>query len=293
MTVENFEVCADDGHRFQATLYRAADESAPLLIFMAAMGTRARYYGNFGAAMAEQGLNFASFDWRGIDSSSLRASRRTNFGYRELLEQDLPAVIATLSQRLPQAPLWIGGHSLGGQLSALYAGIDPDSVRGLVLIACGSVYFRAWQGWRALALLGFTQSTVLVSAAVGHFPGPRFRFGGIEARGVMSDWAGVARAGRYCIRGSRHDYEAAMALLQKPVFALSFQGDRLAPKESMRRLLDKLPQCRRTHLQWGAADTGGVALDHFSWAKRSELVAPAVAAWVLAGGTGHAACDSG
>lgn len=280
MSAQTFEVTASDGHRFGATLHAANDPGSPLLLFMAAMGTRARYYTGFGEAMAKAGVSLATFDWRGIDSSSLRASRGTNFGYRHLVEMDIPAAVSAIRARLPRAPFWIGGHSLGGQLSTLYAGGEPDSVKGLVIIAAGTVHFHAYGGRAGLRILALTQSAPLISGLVGHFPGRQIGFAGREARGVMSDWARVARSGRFTLAGSRQDYEAAMARLEKPVLTLGFRADHLAPARATDALLAKLRNCRRTRLHWTAAETGGVALDHFSWAKRPDLVVPAVASWV-------------
>lgn len=279
------EVGAEDGHRFGGTLHRAADDDAPLLMFIPAMGTRARYYNGFGAAMAQAGVHVACFDWRGIDSSSQRASRALDFGYRHLVEHDFPAALEALRERLPaNRPTFVGGHSLGGQLAALYASREPARVSGLVLIASGNVHFRGWRGAGSLRILALTQSATLISRVVGHFPGRRLGFGGQEARGVIRDWASTARDGRYRVAGSRFDYEAAMARLEKPVLALGFAADTLAPAGSTDRLLAKLPRCRRTHLRWTAGDTGGVPLDHFSWAKRPDLVVPTVADWIRRGG---------
>ncbi|MGH8517257.1 MAG: alpha/beta hydrolase family protein [Panacagrimonas sp.] len=275
------EVGAEDGHRFGGTLHPASAPDAPLLLFMPAMGTRARYYNGFGAAMAQAGVSFACFDLRGIDSSSHRASRALDFGYRHLVEHDVPAALHALHQRLPTGtPTWIGGHSLGGQISALAAARSPDAVQGLVLIASGNVHFRGWRGTGSLRIFALTQSANLISRVVGHFPGQRLGFGGQEARGVIRDWASNARDGRYRVAGSRFDYEAGMARLEKPVLAVGFTADTLAPARSTDGLLAKLSHCRRTHLRWSASDTGGVALDHFSWAKRPELVVPTVAGWI-------------
>lgn len=276
------EVAVDDGHRFGGTLHRSDAPEAPVLMFMPAMGTRARYYNGFGAAMAQAGVSFASFDWRGIDTSSQRASRALDFGYRHLVEHDFPAALRVLHERLPQAAArtFVGGHSLGGQLSALFAAREPDAVKGLVLIASGNVHFRGWRGTGSLRILALTQSATLISRVVGHFPGRQLRFGGQEARGVIRDWASTARNGRYQVAGSPFDYEAGMARLEKPVLAVGFTADTLAPAGSTDRLLAKLSHCARTHLRWKAEETGGVALDHFSWAKRPELVVPTVVSWI-------------
>lgn len=279
--VTTLDVQATDGHRFALRLIRAASADAPTLLFMPAMGTRARFYDAFGIALAQAGVSFACADWRGIDSSSQRASRSTDFSYRHLLEDDFPAAVQALREHLPRRAPWIGGHSLGGQLSACYAARLPDTVAGLVLIASGNVYYRGWSGLSALRILGLTQAARVISGVLGHFPGRRLGFGGQEARGVIRDWSRMALDGRYRVPGSSFDYEAGLARLNKPVLALGFSGDTLAPARATEFLVSKLQQAVRTAWRWTAQDTGGQALDHFSWARHPHLVAPRVAAWLL------------
>jgi len=278
---DTLSLTATDGHRFEAALYRAARAEAPLLLFLPALGTPARVYRGFAAALAGQGVHVCVPDWRGMASSSLRASRANDHGYRELVETDAAAVMDALASRFPGAPLWVGGHSLGGQLSTLVAARQPDRVHGVLLLASGSVFLgcyasRLQRGIRALGLLSSVTGAVL-----GYFPGQRLGFGGREARGVMRDWLHVAHTGRYEPARASFDYEAALARLALPVLALNFQADTWAPEAAARYLLDKLPRCTRETWNWGAADTGGRALDHFSWTKQPQEVVPRLAAWLL------------
>jgi pimeloyl-ACP methyl ester carboxylesterase len=73
---ETISITAADGHRFDAGLFRAASAAAPVLIFLSALGTPSRVYRGFAAAMAGQGVHVCTPDWRGLASSSVRASRR-------------------------------------------------------------------------------------------------------------------------------------------------------------------------------------------------------------------------
>ena len=270
-------VRAADEHRFEARLHLAEASGAPMLVFGPAMGTRARFYDRFGQALATAGVSFCSWDWRGMASSSERASRRRNWGYQTLVTRDFPAVVDVARQAAPQASaLWMGGHSLGGQLATLFAARNPGSSAGLLLIAAGSVHFRGWSGLARLKILGLTQSAVALSELFGHFPGTRLGFGGREARGVIRDWARCARNGLYAPDGSDLDYEAALAELQQPVHAWGFAADTLAPSGSTRRLLDKLRSSPAEHYLLHAGDTGGEALDHFSWARAPQHIVPPV-----------------
>ena len=90
----------------------ASTPGAPVLVFFSALGTPAKVYRHVGQAMAQQGVHFCAPDWRGIDSSSVRASRALDFGYRHLVELDMAAVVAVMHRRFPDSPVWVGGHSV-------------------------------------------------------------------------------------------------------------------------------------------------------------------------------------
>lgn len=272
---------AADGHTFDAAVFPAAGAAAPVLLFLSALGTPSRFYGRFAASMAAHGVTVCTPDWRGIGSSSIRASRTSDFGYRELIERDAPAAVAALGDRFPGAPLFIGGHSLGGQIAALVAARQRDRVAGFAGIASGTVHapcypLRLRAGIRALATL------VRASRLGGHFPGRRLGFGGREAHGVMRDWLHTARHGDYRPHGSELDYEALLRAFDRPALALCFSGDTWAPASISRLLLSKMPQAGGELWHWGPRECAGHHLDHFSWARQPEQVAPAVADWLLA-----------
>lgn len=269
-----------DGHRYGASLHRAADAQAPVLVFWSALGTPARFYARFAAALAAGGVHVVTADWRGIGSSSLRAGRGVDFGYRELVEFDTSLLVDQVRERFPQAPIWLGGHSLGGQLSALTATRRRDEVAGLVLIASGTSFRHCYRGGARIGVDFIAALAEGVTGLVGYFPGRQLGFGGREARTLMKDWARVARSGRYQLHHAADDYEAALATLQQPVLALSFAADTWAPAAAADHLLAKMPQARPTRWRWSTADSGGQALDHFSWARAPERVAPRVAAWL-------------
>ncbi len=279
--VQTIQVTTHDAHHFDAALYPAEDSSAPVLIFLSALGTPAKVYRHLGQALSSLGVNVCTPDWRGIGSSSIRAGRSSDFGYRQLVEMDIAAAIDAVRQRHPDAPIWLGGHSLGGQLSLLAAAAQPAAIAGVVLIASGSVHLPCYQGKFRWGIRLLASLSSAAGALLGYFPGERIGFGGREAAGVMRDWSHVAHTGRYRPAGSEQDYEALMGLLNMPVLAISFAADTWSPALAAKALLDKVPRCPVTHLIWSAVDTGAVALDHYSWLKRPDLVAPTVAQHLL------------
>ncbi len=282
-------VTAADGARCELLATLPAGRWQQLLYWMPAMGMPARHYLPLAQALAVAGVAVVLHEWRGIGSSDRRAGRDCNWGYRQLLQDDLPAGMAAVRQRWPQARCWLGGHSLGGQLGLLYASLHPHDFAGVVLVASGAPYWRWFRhGW----LIGAAYALApWLAALVGHLPGRRIGFGGNEARGVIADWARSGRSGRYAVAGMTQDFERLLAALQLPVLALRLQQDWLGPPASLAWLLGKLgPAARRVETIL-RDDLDGTPADHFGWMKAPAPVASRIAGWLAAWDAAFAARD--
>ena len=253
------------------------------------MGVSARQYLPLAQALAQRGVAVVLHEWRGIGSSDRRAGRHCDWGYRELLADDLPAALAEVGRRWPQAAYWLGGHSLGGQLATLYAALHPAACAGLVLVASGAPYWpRFRRGW--LVGLAYVVAPWL-AAAVGYLPGRRIGFGGNEARGVIADWARTGRTGRYAAAGMAQDFERQMAALSLPILALRLHDDWLGPKASLDWLLGKMPRASCSVDVITAQDLDNKVADHFGWMKTPQVVATHIASWLAARDATSAAHD--
>lgn len=271
-------VTTGDGATFELIGVLPAEPWQDLLIWLPAMGVSARQYLPLAEAMAARGVAVVIHEWRGIGSSNRRAGRDCDWAYRQLLLEDLPATIAAIKLRSPDASCWLGGHSLGGQLACLYAGLHPGDFHGLVLIASGSPYWRRFRhGW----LIGLSYlAAPLLAALVGHLPGRRIGFGGNEARGVIADWSRSGRRGVYAAANVDADFEQRLSVLRLPIYALRLQDDWLGPRTSLEWLLGKMPLSPR-HVQVIAAkDLDGISADHFSWMKAPAPIAGRIVDWM-------------
>jgi predicted alpha/beta hydrolase len=282
-------VAVADGSRFELLCVQPAGDWRRLLYWIPAMGISARHYLPLAEALAAHGVAVAVHEWRGIGSSDRRAGRACDWGYRELLQDDLPAGLAALRARWPQATCWLGGHSLGGQLGSLYASLHPAEFAGLVLVASGAPYWRRFRhGW----LIGAAYVLApWLAALLGYLPGRRIGFGGNEARGVIADWSRTGRTGRYAAVGMILDFERQLASLQLSLLALRLRDDWLAPQASLDWLLGKLGQGERGMDVITPQELGGPA-DHFGWMKMPVPVAVRIARW-LAGQDAAAIARSG
>ncbi|HBK46484.1 MAG TPA: hypothetical protein DDZ67_08625 [Xanthomonadaceae bacterium] len=277
MTIQHLaeDVAAQDGHRWQL-LGRAPAQPVARLLWLPALGVAARNYLDFADALAAAGIATHLHEWRGNGSSSLRPSRTHDWGYRQILQQDLPASLAQL--RSPAAaPLLIGGHSLGGQLACCFAALHPDAFARLWLVASGTPYWRSFPRPQRYALPLAYRFLPWLAQRQGVLHGQRLGFGRTEARGLIRDWARVGLSNRYAAAGTDLDLESALAGLQLPATAVVFEHDRFGPAGSTRALLAKLPGAPSRLIALADAALGTRA-DHFAWIKR-----PAAVADVLAG----------
>lgn len=270
-------VVAGDGAAADLHLVRPAGAPRGAIVWFSALGVAARNYLPFARALAARGIAVALHEWRGIGSSDQRAGRASDWGYRELLSEDIPATVAATRAAFQGAPLWFGGHSLGGQLLALYASLHPDVPAGLLMVASGAPYWRTFPWYRMVGPM--VLAAPWIAALRGHFPGRRLGFGGNEARTLITDWAHSGRSGRYAAAGLDQDLERRLADLSLPVLALRLRDDWLGPEPSLAWLLGKMPRARVETIMVTSEDLGGVAADHFAWMKTPDAIADRLAAY--------------
>lgn len=265
------------GLRTGARWWAAADATAPLLLVLPALGTPASAYDRLGAALAAEGLNAGTIDLRGIGTSSVRASRNCDWGYADLVQVELGALLARARERHPRAPLWWLGHSLGGHLALLRAVHFPaDAVAGIVLVASGTPHWRAFGGVTALASMVLGGIVPALTAVCGWYPGRRLGFGGNQPRSLMREWARLARSGEL-VSKARPEFalRPGLASLRVPVQPIHIEGDAYSPPVAISALIAGM--ATPAPLRTVGAEPGAAPLDHFRWLRQPGGVAREVA----------------
>lgn len=265
---------AADGHRYQV-LARIPSAPRRSLLWLPALGIAARHYLPFADELARRGVAVFLHEWRGAGSSNLRASRDSDWGYRELLMLDIAASEALVEQHAPGVPRVLGGHSLGGQLACCRLGLSPGSAQRLWLVGSGAPYWRAFPLRNRCWLPFAYRFLAWLADRRGALPGRRIGFGGQEARGVIRDWSRSGLSGRYAAAGLDLDLEAAMAALTVDVHAVALADDWLGPEPSLRFLLSRL---RRASPRIDVLDAAalGTRADHYAWMKHPGAVVSAL-----------------
>ena len=271
-------VLAADGARSELICVQPAEPAACWVYWLPAMGVAAKHYLPLAEVFATHGIAVALHEWRGIGSSHCRANRMHDWGYQQLLEMDLDAGVREAKNHWPEATCWMGGHSLGGQLACLYAGLHRQDVAGILLAASGAPYWRTFT-YAPLIYLALVLAASL-SQLLGYLPGRKLGFGGNEACGVIADWSRSGRTGRYAAYGMAVDIEQQLAALRSPVLALQLRDDWLAPSRSLAWLLDKMPQAPKRTGIIEPSQLAGQPADHFSWMKAPQAIVTQWVAWM-------------
>jgi predicted alpha/beta hydrolase len=248
-----------------------------LILAIPAMGVRGDFYANLSTRFRRGGLGLAICDLRGNGDSTVRASRKSDFGYQEMTELDLAAAMDSLAESFPGTPVFLLGHSLGGHVAALYAGCHPYRCAGLILVASGTPYFRNWDLPRGLWILAQIEAASWLARLLGFFPGRLFGFGWREARRLMLQWRRLAWTGKFQGGSWLAAAESALGAVSLPILSLRIQGDDWAPAKAVAHLAAKFAACRTEFMTLPHPGHGSA---HFDWIDYPEA-AETVEAWAL------------
>lgn len=277
-----FAVTAADGVSQRASEWSSAgqDEDTSVFVLLPGLGVAAGYYEPFARMLAQRRpLTVVLADLRGQGTSTANP-RRDDFGYREMLDLDFPALFVALAARYGSRPLIVAGHSLGGQLATIYAGCMPANVAGLAILAAGSTHVALWKGPRRIAVSAYTSLVRAMGAAWPWYPGRLIAFGGDHPKRLIRDWGHVGATGRYEPEGARFDYEAACRRATMPVLSVGIRGDPLVPPAARKALVDRLPLARSRNVEIPRPAGSSAWRSHFAWARRPDHMVAAVDDWL-------------
>lgn len=247
-TPSPFSLQTGDGYTLAACHY-AADAPRAAVLICGATGVRQRFYAAFASWLAEQGCAVLTFDYRGIGDSlhgahpRLSRARKQDWG-----EHDMPAALAALAQRHPNLPLFLVGHSVGGQLIGLMP--NHGLLSGVVQVAASSGYvggIRRPTRWAAQLLLSLYIPAT--SRLFGYAPAKRIGWGEDLPPGIARQWARWCLQPGYVLNGfereiRQHYYDEFRA----PIVSIAASDDPIATRanvDDLLRLFTRAPQRRQ------------------------------------------------
>lgn len=243
------------------------------LVLLPALGTPAAYYRPFAETCASQGFHVLLPELPGTGASRPRPSRRVDYGYRDLVESYLPAVIGEARTHADGFPLIVIGHSLGAHAAMLAVLQNTISIEALVTLAGGNIHYRNWSGSGPGKVRFMAWLVSGISYPLGHVPGQYLGLGGPQPRTLMREWSRIIRSGSYSHISGPLPNSAPI-----PALSVGYEGDFMAPRRSVAQLAGMLGG----DIEWLSVDWAGNP--HSSWARHPAKTFRLIDDWL-------AACD--
>jgi predicted alpha/beta hydrolase len=269
---EELEARTIDGVTLRIDRVPARGKRRGAVLCLHAMMTDGRYFGarregTFATALADAGLDVYVADFRGHGRSVPPHAREGNWSFDDLVELDLPTLIAAVSTHAGLSPseLAILGHSLGGLVACAGLGTRRiESPRVLVLVAT-SVWLGETPGRRALmhAYRG-------VTALFGRAPIRALRAGTAdESFTYVQQLTGWSNHGRW-VSLAGIDYLAQLEAITTPTFAFAGATDWMCRPFDAETIAKRIRTCSPVRVV-GKKFGDPIDPDHFQLFTRPEL----------------------
>lgn len=198
-------------------------------------------------ALVDAGIAVICPDLRGHGESGPTAAEGGRWGYDDLVDYDVPALVALARRRFPLLPVIAVGHSLFGHVTIAHlARHQPNLVDGVALLAV-NIASRAWLRQPLHAALAGSMITTMAAASLpfGRFPSRLLRFGSQdEAMPYVLDFFRWLRHGDWVARDG-FVYTDGLPRITIPIAAWVGAGDRLfSPPASASAFVKLVDQSR-------------------------------------------------
>ena len=250
------------------------------VVVPSAMGVAQQFYARFATWLSAQGYLVVTFDYRGIGLSapvSLRGYQVNIFDWA----RDCEAVIEFVHERMPHAPLYWIGHSLGGQLLGLIR--NRERIARVMTIATGNGYWleNSWPTKRMVWWMWFV-AVPLVTRIAGYFPGKRLRKVGNLPRGVIEQWRRWCLNREYVVGAEGDAIRHAYAAVRTPITSVSFTDDEMMSGRGIRSLHALYTSAPVEYRRIAPRDVGARRIGHFGFFRPQfeQTLWPVASEWL-------------
>lgn len=255
---------AADGRALSGQLYRPPHDARGAVLIGGATGVPQRFYARYARWLATQGLTVLSFDYRGIGHSRQNPLAQDPARMRDWGQLDLPAALDTLAAHAPGLPLYLIGHSVGGQMLGLMP--NQDRVQKGVMLASGFGY------WGNMAPVYGHMVRVLVSSigplmyrTLGYAPNRALGWGENLPQGVAQDWFSWCQRPDYYAELLHDQPGQRFERVEMPVLSLSFSDDPIATERNVSAQLAVYPNIALVRRTVTPAEFGQSRIGHLQF----------------------------
>lgn len=236
-------ISCDDDFKLAATCFEAAGTPRGIVVMAGALGVPRRFYSRFGEFLATQGIACLTFDYRGVGESVVAEGQEELISMEAWGREDIDAAIRCASQLYPGTPIFLVGHSCGGQLFGLAAA--SKQLTGAILVAASAPHASRYPRpdrwalgffWRFLApLLTRGKNRGHECTSLPGLPGA------LAPRAVLRQWASWCRSKDYLFDKKFGIETTAYSMLNIPMMSISISDDEQAPAPAVSALLKRFP----------------------------------------------------
>jgi predicted alpha/beta hydrolase len=198
---QHIHIPAADGFALAATVYAPSslpngDQPPSVVIINSATAVPRLFYKAYARHLSQNGSTAITYDYRGIGESRPKSLKGFNARMRDWAELDMAGVVEWASAQYPAQPLFVIGHSIGGQGMGLLH--NHGKVTAMVTLSAQSGYWGLHPGVEKYRVAFFVfLAFPLLANAFGYFPWSRMAPGEDLPKGVALEWARWCRSPRY------------------------------------------------------------------------------------------------
>jgi predicted alpha/beta hydrolase len=286
MAAEQIRIHASDDRPLPARYYLPAGTQRGSVLISAAMAVPQGYYAPFAEYLAAQGFHVTTYDYRGMGEDAPATLRGFDCSVTDWARKDYNAAVRHAKAKAPALPLYVIGHSLGGQLPGLLP--DHRLIDGLLTVASGSGYWRdnAPALKRVVPVMWYGLVPVL-TPLLGYWPGSKLNMVGNLPKGVIYEWRRWCLHPDYvCDEQGRRD-EAHFLEVRFPILSLSFTDDEYMSETSIRKLHSRYANTAVEFKRITPLEAGVKRIGHFGFFRKQfeSTLWPRALQWLQSRGT--------
>lgn len=229
------------GATLNGTLYTPPTAPKAAIVLHGATGVPQRYYRHFANWLISQGYACLTYDYRDFGASATGHPKQSATCMADWGLYDQPAAQAALQAQLPDAPLWVVGHSLGGFMLPFHP--DTADIARVITVASGAAHVadHPWP-YRAMALMFWYGPGPLATKLLGYMPGKMLGLGPNLPAQVYWQWR------RWCV--SKAFYEGDPSLPERaapytgPLKIIAMEDDVMMPPKTVWKLERFYPEAQ-------------------------------------------------
>lgn len=282
--MEDLDLYCPDGPVLRASLDRSAQGASArgAVVIAGALGVPRQFYARLGSFLAAAGYPALRFDYRGSGDSVLAPGQSRSARLDQWGSLDLDTAIGSLREAYPDLPLFLLGHSCGGQLAGLAR--RSTQLAGMIFVAASLPQRRYWPPFARLALLGLWRGLIpLLALGRARFPARAVGLGSANLpAGVVKQWARLASTEGYLFSPSAGLDTTGYGELQLPILSLHAADDRMAPAEAVKALDARYHACTVQQFQLQPPEHGGRPIGHMGYFRKhmATTLWPQLLAWM-------------